>query len=108
MVHGATGKQVSGRNEGPVSPSRTSARGAPDRSPARMNRAPASTAGGGQAQDAGQRVAAATGRSQVGDGGEVGRQVRGFVVLELAGIGVGELGQRGWDRVGRHGRPSGS
>jgi hypothetical protein len=32
--------------------------------------------------------------------------VRGFVVLELAGIGVGELGQRGWDRVGRHGHPS--
>jgi hypothetical protein len=65
--------------------------------------------GGGQAQDGDQPVAPATGRSRVGDGGEVGQQVRGFTVLE--GVGVAEVGQGGWDRgcfVGRHGRPSGS
>ena len=52
--------------------------------------------GGGQAQDGDQRVAPATGRSRVGDAGEVGQQVRGFTVLE--GVGVGEVGQGGWDR----------
>jgi hypothetical protein len=54
--------------------------------------------GGRQAQDYDQWVAAATGSSRVGDAGQVGQQVRGFDVVELAGIGVGELGQRGWDR----------
>jgi hypothetical protein len=53
---------------------------------------------GRQAQDRDQWVAAATGRSRVGDAGQVGQQVRGFGVLELAEIGVGELGERGWDR----------
>jgi hypothetical protein len=53
---------------------------------------------GRQAQDRHQWVAAATGRSRVGDAGQVGQQVRGFGVLELAGSGVGELGERGWDR----------
>jgi hypothetical protein len=43
-------------------------------------------------------VAAATGSSRVGDAGQVGHQVRGFGVFELAGIGVGDLGERGWDR----------
>jgi hypothetical protein len=52
--------------------------------------------GGGQAQNGDQRVAPATGRSRVGDAGEVGLQVRGFAVLE--GVGVGEVGQGGWDR----------
>jgi hypothetical protein len=61
--------------------------------------------GGRQAQDAGQRVAAATGRSRVGDTGHAGQLVRGFGVLELAGIGADELGQRGWDR-GRQARAS--
>jgi hypothetical protein len=51
--------------------------------------------GGGQGQDGDQRVAAATGSSPVGDAGQVGQQVRGFGVFELAGIGVGELGDRG-------------
>jgi hypothetical protein len=54
--------------------------------------------GGRQAQDGGQRVAAATGRPGVGDGGQVGQQMRGFGVLELAEIAVGKLGERGWDR----------
>jgi hypothetical protein len=40
---------------------------------------------GRQAQDRDQWVAAATGRSRVGDAGQVGQQVRGFGVLELAG-----------------------
>jgi hypothetical protein len=53
---------------------------------------------GRQAQDRDQGVAAATGSSRVGDAGQVGQQVRGFGVLELAGIGVGELGERGGDR----------
>jgi hypothetical protein len=54
--------------------------------------------GARQGQDGDQRVAAATGSSRVRDGGEVGQQVRGFGVVELAGFGVGELGERGWDR----------
>ncbi len=54
--------------------------------------------GSGQGQDGDQWVAAATRGPGVGDGGQVGQQVRGFGVLELAGIGVGQLGQRGWDR----------
>jgi hypothetical protein len=54
--------------------------------------------GGGQAHDGDQRVAAATGRSRVGDGGEVGQQVRGVGVLELDRVGVGEGGEGGWDR----------
>jgi hypothetical protein len=43
--------------------------------------------------------------------GQMGQQTRGFGILQLAGIGMGELGERRWDRgcwVGRHGRPSGS
>jgi hypothetical protein len=51
--------------------------------------------GGGQAQDGDQRVAAATGSSQVGDTGQVGEQVRSVGVLELAWIGLGEVGQGG-------------
>jgi hypothetical protein len=53
---------------------------------------------GRQAQDRDQRVAAATGSAQVGDAGQVGQQVWGFGVRKLAGIGAGELGERGWDR----------
>jgi hypothetical protein len=41
-------------------------------------------------------VAAATGGSRIRDGGQVGQQVRGFRVLELAGLGAGEVG--GWDQ----------
>jgi hypothetical protein len=59
---------------------------------------PGQDRGGRHGQDGDQPVAVATGRSRVGDGGEVGQQVRGFAVLELAGIGVGEVGEGGWDR----------
>jgi hypothetical protein len=52
---------------------------------------------GRQGQDRDQRVAAARGSSRVGDGGQIGQQVRGVGVLELAGTGVGKLGQRGGD-----------
>jgi hypothetical protein len=48
--------------------------------------------GGGQAHDGDQRVAAATGRSRVGDGGEVGKQVWGVGALELDRVGAGEVG----------------
>jgi hypothetical protein len=43
------------------------------------------------------KVAAATGSSRVGDGGQIGEQAWGVGVLE--GLGVGEMGQggRGWD-----------
>jgi len=54
--------------------------------------------GGGQGEDGDQGVAAATGRSRVGDGGEVGQQVRGVGVLQLARVGMGEVGEGGWDR----------
>jgi len=54
--------------------------------------------GGGQAQDGDKRVAAATGRSRVGDGGEVGQQVRGVAVLELTRVAMGGVVERGWDR----------
>jgi hypothetical protein len=54
--------------------------------------------GGGQAQDRHQRVAAASGSSRVRDHGQAGQQVQGVGLLELARIGLGELGQRGWDR----------
>jgi hypothetical protein len=37
-------------------------------------------------------VATATGRSRIGDGGEVGQQVPGFGVLKLARVGAGEVG----------------
>jgi hypothetical protein len=98
MVHGPTGKQVSGRNEGAgvtVANQRASCAG-PLSSPNEPR--PGQRRGGRQAQDAGQRVAAATGSSRVGDAGHAGQQVQGFGVLELAGIGADELGQRGWDR----------
>jgi hypothetical protein len=75
MVHGPTGKHVSGRNEGAgvtVANQRASCAG-PFSSPNEPR--PCQHRGGRQAQDAGQRVAAATGSSRVGDGGEVGRQV---------------------------------
>jgi hypothetical protein len=52
--------------------------------------------GGRQTQDGDQRVAAATGRSRVRDAGQAGKQVWRVGVLE--GLGVGELGQGGWDR----------
>jgi hypothetical protein len=54
--------------------------------------------GGGQAEDGDQRVAAPTGSSRVGDGGEGAQQVRGVGVLQLARVGVGEAGQGDWDR----------
>jgi hypothetical protein len=54
--------------------------------------------GGGQAQDGDQRMAAATGGSRVGDSGEVGEQVRAVGVLKLDRVGVGEVGQGGWER----------
>jgi hypothetical protein len=54
--------------------------------------------GGRQAQDGDQPVAAATGGSRVGDGGEVGQQVRGVAVLELTRVAMGEVGQGGWGR----------
>jgi hypothetical protein len=50
--------------------------------------------GGGQAQDAGQRVTAATGSSRVGDGGGVGRQMRGFVVSDSQNAGALTRGRR--------------
>jgi hypothetical protein len=53
---------------------------------------------GGQAQDGDQPVAAARGSSRVGDAGQVGQQVWGFGVGELAGVGVGEGGEGGRDR----------
>jgi hypothetical protein len=53
---------------------------------------------GGQGEDGDQPVAAATGRSRIGDGGAVGQQVRGVGVLKLARVGLGEVGQGGWDR----------
>jgi hypothetical protein len=59
---------------------------------------PGRHSGGGQAQDGDQRVAAATSSSWVGDGGQVGEQVQSVGVLELAWIGLGEVGQGGWDR----------
>jgi hypothetical protein len=105
MVHGPTGKQVSGRNEGAavtVANKRAGCAG-PFSSP---NEPRPGQDRGCQAQDAGQRVATATGSSRVANAGQAGRQVRGLVVLKLAGIGADEVGQRGWDRVGRHGHPS--
>jgi hypothetical protein len=54
--------------------------------------------GGGQPQDGDQPVAAATGRSRVGDGGEVGLQLGGVGVLEWGRVNVGEVGQGGGDR----------
>jgi hypothetical protein len=59
---------------------------------------PGQDRGGRHGQDGDQRVAAAMGAARVGDTGEVGQQVRGFGVLELAGIGAAELGERGSDR----------
>jgi hypothetical protein len=52
--------------------------------------------GGGQPQDGDQWVAAATGRRRIGDGGEIGEQVRRFGFLE--GVGVAECDEGGWDR----------
>jgi hypothetical protein len=52
--------------------------------------------GGGDGQDGDERMAAATGSSGVGDGGQVGEQVRGVAVVE--GVGVGDSGQRRGDR----------
>jgi hypothetical protein len=54
--------------------------------------------GGGHGQDGDQGVAAAASPPGVGDGGQVGQQVRGVGVGELARVGVGEVGQGGWDR----------
>jgi hypothetical protein len=54
--------------------------------------------GGGHGQDGDQPVAAATAGSWIGDGGEVGQQVRGFGVQELARVGLDKVGQGGWDR----------
>jgi len=44
--------------------------------------------GGRRGQDGDQRVATAMGTARVGDGGEVGQQVRGFGVLEVPRIGM--------------------
>jgi hypothetical protein len=49
-------------------------------------------------QDGDQGVAAATGRSRIGNGGEVGQQLRGVGVLKLTLVGMGEVGEGGWDR----------
>jgi hypothetical protein len=57
---------------------------------------PSQHRGGRQAQDGDQWVATATGGSRVGDAGQVGEQARGFAVVE--GLGVGQMGERGWDR----------
>jgi hypothetical protein len=43
-------------------------------------------------------VAAATAGSWIGDGGEVGQQVRGFGVQELARVGLDEVSHGDWDR----------
>jgi len=51
---------------------------------------------GGHGQDRDQRVAAATASPRVADRGEVSQQVRRLGWLER--LGVGELGQGGWDR----------
>jgi hypothetical protein len=59
---------------------------------------PGQDRGGGQAQDGDQPVAAATGSSRIGNGGQVGQQVRGVAVLEWGRVGMGEVGQGGWDR----------
>jgi hypothetical protein len=52
--------------------------------------------GGGHRQDGDEWVAAARSGSRVGDGSQVGEQVRGFAVVE--GLGVGQLRQGGRDR----------
>jgi hypothetical protein len=52
--------------------------------------------GGGQGQDRHQRVPAAAGPPGVMDGGQVGEQVRRVGWSER--VGMGELGQGGWDR----------
>jgi hypothetical protein len=57
---------------------------------------PGQDRGGRQAQDSDQRVAAATGSSRVGHGGQAGKQVWRVGVLE--GLGLGELGEGGGDR----------
>jgi hypothetical protein len=51
-----------------------------------------------QGEDGNQWVAAAGTRPGVGNGGKVGQQVRGFGVLEFARVGMGEVGEGGWDR----------
>jgi hypothetical protein len=43
-------------------------------------------------------MAAATGGSWIGDGGQVGQQVGGVGVLVLERVGLGEVSQGGWDR----------
>jgi hypothetical protein len=53
--------------------------------------------GDGQAQDGDQRVTATTGSSRIRDTGQVGQQMRGFGVGELAGVGAGERDEGGWD-----------
>jgi hypothetical protein len=54
--------------------------------------------GGRQARDGDQRVAAATGRSRVGDAGQVGQQVRGVGVQEFERVGTSQFGEGGQDR----------
>jgi hypothetical protein len=51
---------------------------------------------GGHGKDRDQRMAAATAPSRVVDRGEVGEQMRRFSWSQQ--VGVGELGQGGWDR----------
>jgi hypothetical protein len=52
--------------------------------------------GGGHGKDRDQWMAAATAPSRVVDRGEVGEQVRRFSWSQQ--VGVGELGEGGWDR----------
>jgi hypothetical protein len=47
---------------------------------------------GGHGQDGDQGVAAATAGSRIGNGGQVGQQVRGLGVLELTRVGLSEVG----------------
>ena len=81
-------------------PARPGPAGAHQR-PTRRSRRPTGAGqhrGGGQAQDGDQGVAAATGSSRIGDGGEAGEQLRGVGVGKLERVGLGEVGQGGWDR----------
>jgi hypothetical protein len=52
--------------------------------------------GGGHRRDRHQWVAAATGSSRVGNGGQIGEQVRGFDFLERVGIAQRVKARRDW------------
>jgi hypothetical protein len=59
-----------------------------------------------QGQDGNQRMAAAQGTSRVGDGGQVGEQVRGLGSLERAGNAQRGPGPAGSGKMGRQARAS--